>query len=105
MAITITAPPPELPIARTQDIEIFIRADSPPLERAVVTMDLPGLGRSEQVHNGSIFKSPYTTSLREPYTDSYGTGFHYVVRRDHGWPDGPVVRVVAYDTAGGEAIL
>lgn len=105
MAITITAPPPDQLITRNQDIEVFIRANAPPLERAVVTMDLPGLGRSEQVHDGADFKPPYLASLRAPYTDSYGTGFQYIIRRDFGWPDGPVVRVVAYDTAGGQQIL
>ncbi len=112
MAITIVAPPPEQPIARNEDLQVFITASAPALKRAVITLEFPGLGRSEQVNNSAAalpavsgYQAPYLASLRVPYTDGTGTGFQFIIRRDFGWPDNPIVHVVAYDTAGGEAIL
>ena len=103
--ITITAPPPGTPIQPFDDLQVYVRATPPALERAVIFLDFPGLGRSELVHNGTQYFAPYGGSLRQAFTDIFGTGFQFTIRRDHGWPDGPIVRVVAYDVAGGEVIL
>lgn len=103
--ITITAPAPGVLIRPDQDIDVYIRANAPALERAVVSVELPGAGRTEVVWSGMAYTPPYTESLITPFTDGFGAGFHFKVRRTYGWPDGPVVRVVAYDVAGGEAIL
>lgn len=105
MAITITAPAAGLLIGRDEDVQLFVTADAPALKRAVITFEFPGLGVSEQVHDGTSFRPPYQHSLRTSYTAGMQNGFQFIVRRDHGWQDGPVVHVVAYDTAGGEAIL
>ena len=103
--ITITAPAPGVLIRPDQDIDVYVRALAPALERAVVSVELPGAGRTEVVWSGVGYVPPYTGSLITPFTDAFGSGFHFKVRRTYGWPDGPVVRVVAYDVAGGEAIL
>ena len=105
MAIVITAPPPGSPIGPFDDVVMTVSANGPALKRAVLTFELPGLGRSEQVHDGTAFVAPYQGSLRTSYTNGMFTGFEYRVRRDRGWPDGPICHCVAFDTAGGEAIL
>jgi len=105
MAITITVPPVGVVITRFQDLNAYVRATPPVLKRAVLSAQFPGLGRTEEIHDGSNFLPPYGGSLRQPYTDGAGTGFQYLIRRAAGWPDGPVIHVVAYDVAGGEAIV
>jgi hypothetical protein len=105
MAITITVPPPGQVIGRFEDLNAYVRATAPPLKRAVLSAQFPGAGRTEEIHDGDNFLPPYSGSLRQPYTDGSGTGFQYLIRRAAGWPDGPVIHVVAYDTAGGEAIV
>lgn len=103
--ITITAPAPGVLIAPNQDLDVYVRATPPALERTVVSVSLPGTGRTEVVWSGSAFVAPYSESLASAFTDAFGVGYHFKIRRKYGWPDGPVVRVVAYDVAGGEAIL
>jgi len=103
--ITITAPAPGVLIAPNQDLDVYVRATPPALERAVISVNLPGTGRTEVVWSGSTYLPPYTGSLSTPFTDFFGTGYHFKIRRTNGWPDGPIVHVVAYDVAGGEAIL
>lgn len=105
MSITVTAPPPNLPIEPYDDIPVFVRATAPALKRVVISVEFPGAGRTEQVANNSELYPPYDASLRQPFTDAFGTGFSYTIRRQNGWPDGPIIRVVAYDTAGGEVIV
>lgn len=105
MAITITAAPPLQPIKPNEDTKAYVRATAPALERAVISLQFPGRGVTELVWDGAAFMPPYQQSLRTPYVDVFGTGFEWTVRRDHGWPDGFIVKVVAYDVAGGEAIL
>ena len=105
MAITITAAPPLEPIKPFDDTKVYVRATAPALERALVSLQFPGRGVSELVWDGFDFMAPYQQSLRTPYSDAFGNGFEWTIRRDHGWPDGFVVKVVAYDVAGGEAVL
>lgn len=105
MAITIVAPPAGARIGRGDDLQVFVTADTPALKRAVLLLEFPGLGVTEEVHDGSQFKAPYLGSRQAPYSAVSGAGFQYVVRRDGGWPDGPTVRCIAYDTAGGDQIL
>ena len=52
MAITITAPPAGSPLAPFDFVEVYVVATTTPLERVVLWMELPGLGRSELVHDG-----------------------------------------------------
>lgn len=105
MAITVTAPPPSLPIGPYEDLSVFVRATPPALKRVVISAEFPGAGRTEQIANNATLSPPYDSSLRQPFTDAFGTGFSYTIRRQNGWPDGPVIRVVAYDTAGNEVIV
>jgi hypothetical protein len=107
MSIRITAPKDVDPINRSADLSVYVTASGVPLERVVIFLIFPGLGVSEMVIFDStiLFLPPYQGSLVTPYTDMYGTGYQYAIRRDGGWPDGPNVRVVAYDTAGGEQLF
>lgn len=105
MAITITAPQPNTPIRRDEDVQIFIVANVNALKRAVLAVEFPGLGRTEQIHNGTAFLSPFTAGLKQSYSDVNGAGFQYLVRRTGGWPDNPLFRIVAYDVAGGESVI
>lgn len=103
--ITITAAAPLQPIKPFDDTAVYVRATPPALERAVISLQFPGRGVTELVWDGAAFMPPYQNSLQSPYSDAFGTGFEWTVRREHGWPDGFIVKVVAYDVAGGEAIL
>lgn len=105
MAITIAVPPAGLPITPFQDLAVTVVANAPALKRATVSVNFPGYGRTEVVHDGFDFLPPYAASLRVPYTSGAGTGFQYTIRRDLGWIDGPIVHVLAFDTAGGEAYV
>jgi hypothetical protein len=114
VAITIIAPPSTQQITRSEDLQVFVTADTPALQRVILTIKFPGLGRSEQANNSDAispppndtgYTPPYTSSLRAPFTDGSGTGYQFIIRRDFGWPDNPQVQVVAYDTAGGTEIF
>lgn len=101
--ITIVSSPDVAAVTRQQDLLVFVTANAPALQRAIVVIYYAGLGTSELVYTGRVFKPSYTGSRAAPYSDMSGTGLQMVIRRDGGWPDNPLVRVVAYDVAGGEA--
>jgi len=110
MAITIQAPGPGQIIQPFGSLSLFVTATTTPLRRVIVMVELPGRGRTELVHRGATFQYEYLyeIGLIAPYTDpmTSGAGFAYTIRRRFGWPDGVVnLRVTAYDTAGGEALL
>lgn len=109
MAITILAPPFGQIIAPLSALPLYVTATVTPLKRVIVLVELPGQGRVELVHKGVGYPLEYLydQSLLDTYTDplSGGVGFAYTIRRRFGWPDGVVnVKVVAYDTSGGEAL-
>ena len=103
MAVTIVAAPDISAATRQQDLQVFVTANAPALQRAVVLIYFAGLGVTELVYTGQVFKPSYTGSRAAPYTDISGTGLQLVIGREGGWPDNPFVRVLAYDMAGGAA--
>lgn len=109
MAITVLAPTFGLPIDPNSSLSLFVTATAPALKRVVVFAELVGRARTELVHKGVGYPLEYLyelstiTSYVNPMTG--GTGFAYVLRRRGGWQDGVVnIRVVAYDTSGGEVV-
>jgi len=94
-------PVPGTAIYINQPISFDVKDDTG-LRRVIITAKYQRAKIQEVVHDGYDFGFSYLGSSN--VISSISGGFHYVMLRDGGWPEGPILTTFAVDTSGTENV-
>lgn len=89
-------PPLGTPIWPYRPVKFSVTDDAGVFAAIVVYASFGGGRPTELVHDGTLFRHPYGSSVREVITN----GFRYTIRRQGGWPTYPVFVAHAIDLGG-----